>query len=136
MFETLVGPLVSSWYWWWGFSYSWYLILCPLGIADICTFFHKSFSSGILHSSLFDAFSVRSPFFRKSKQVNLNQYHRTVASSNTQNLKLAKLKNQALFYSTLFKNFHNSFLLLFFCMILIEMVIFINILSLKTSGIV
>ena len=55
-------------------------------------FFHKSFSSGILHSSLFDAFSVRSPFFRKSKQVNLNQYHRTVASSNTQNLKLAKIK--------------------------------------------
>lgn len=135
MFETLVGPLVSSWYWWWGFSYSWYLIVSIRDPRHL-HFFHKSFSSGILHSSLFDAFSVRSPFFRKSKQVNLNQYHRTVASSNTQNLKLAKLKNQALFYSTLFKNFHNSFLLLFFCMILIEMVIFINILSLKTSGIV
>ena len=30
-------------------------------------FFHKSFSSGILNSSLFDSFSVRFPFFSRSK---------------------------------------------------------------------
>ena len=58
---TLVGALASPLYWWWGVSYGWCLILCPLGILDICTFSRSL--SHLVFWILLSLFFFKSDFF-------------------------------------------------------------------------